>query len=108
MKPEAGKYFVLRTWSYTNKRQLWKVLSRRMMSFNSAESWAEFEADSAPKGQEVFVVRVVDRNDDEVAMSKRIEESWHDGYNTAIKSVLEGRHCKNGIAPYVPLQTDKK
>lgn len=107
MKSQVGKYFAIRTYSHTNTRQLWKVLTRPVADFLSASVTADCERDRSPKDQEVFLVRVVDDTDEEIALNRRIQNAWHEGYQTAIQSVLEGRHCKGGLTPYVPLDKSK-
>lgn len=107
MKQQVGKYFVARTYSHTNHKQLWRILSRPLMDFLTADVMLEGAKADCPKGQEAFIVRVVDTADSEYAISRRVNNAWHEGYKAAIQSVLEGRHCKGGLSPYVPLDKSK-
>jgi len=48
-------YFVLRTYSHTDKRQLWKVESRRFSTELQAKDWKDFLKQESPVN-EYFIV----------------------------------------------------
>lgn len=89
MKGQVGRYFAVRTYSHTDRRQLWKVITRPIMDFLSATVYADVERQDCPKGQEVFIVRVVDDTDEEVALNRRVNDAWHQGYNECLRRVKE-------------------
>ena len=52
-------YVVLRTYSHTDRRHLWKVETRRMTSFVQAEDWKDFlESEDKNKKHKYFIVKV--------------------------------------------------
>lgn len=88
---QVGKYFVVRTYSHTNHRELWRVLTRPMFDLLSADVEATCAQREAPKGQEVFIVKVVTETDAELSENKKLKDSWHKGYEAALRAVQEGR-----------------
>lgn len=104
-KDMAGKYFVLRTFSRTNTRELWRVMTRPISDITLAGISQEVEKRQCSAGQEVFIVKIVSQDDNnEIYLSRQITQAWHAGYKAAIEAVLEGRHCKGGLEPFVPLK----
>ena len=52
-------YVVLRTYSHTDRRCLWKVETRRMKSRTDAQGWKEFlESEDKNKKHKYFIVKV--------------------------------------------------
>ncbi len=50
-------YYVMRTYSHTDKQQLWKVVSRRIKNKNDAETWKELcEKTEKNKKHNFFII----------------------------------------------------
>lgn len=103
-KNQLGRYLVVRTYSHTDTRELWKVLTRPIPEIMSADVCREVESKDCPKDQEVFIVKIVNESDAELDLSRQLNNKWHEGYQAAIQSVLGGRHCKGGLTPTVELK----
>ena len=89
-KSQLGKYFVLRTYSHTDSKQLWRVLTRPISCVMSADVYREMSEEKCPKGQEVFIVKVVNENDAEVDLSKARDQGWDAGYQECLRRIKSG------------------
>lgn len=60
-RQEQGQFLVVREYTHTDRKKLYKVLSRPMSSLPMAESWMNFmaEADEPSPGNKFMVVQVV-------------------------------------------------
>ena len=82
---------MLRTYSHTDTRQLWKVLTRPIASIMSADVYRQVdEGANCPKGQETFIVKVVTENDDEMDLSQARNKGWHEGYEECLRRIKSG------------------
>lgn len=58
-------YYVMRTYSHTDKQQLWKVMSRPIMNIRDAEIWRQSCMDQEKNTKhEFFIVNSVICKDD--------------------------------------------
>ena len=89
-KSQVGKYFVVRTYSHTDHKQLWRVMTRAIPCVTSADVYRETEDEDCPKGQEVFMVKIVDESDGEINLSAIRNKGWHDGYRECLRRIEAG------------------
>ena len=89
-KSQVGKYFVLRTYSHTDHRQLWRVLTRPVSCVMSADVSLQIASEDCPKGQEAFMVKIVNENDAEIDLSQARNKGWHEGYQECLRRIKSG------------------
>lgn len=88
-KSQVGKYFAVRTYSHTDHRQLWKVLTRPA-DLNNASIYAEMEQKKVGKKQEAFVVKIVSETEDEISRDRELRDAWHKGYEECLRRIKVG------------------